>query len=68
MSVNPTKRLPIALSSGAEATFDGVTYKVLSVSVDRYNVEKAEITVTLRCTADKRSAGVARWSFSSKMR
>jgi hypothetical protein len=59
--VNSVARLPVALSSGAEATFDGVAYKVLSVSVDRYNVEKAAITITLRCTADKRSATVNFW-------
>lgn len=59
--VNSVARLPVALSSGAEAAFDGVTYKVLSASVDRYNVEKAAITVTLRCTADRRGGGVNFW-------
>jgi hypothetical protein len=55
--VDSVARLPIALSIDGEVTFGGVTYKVLSASVDRYNVEKAAIIVTVRCTADKRSYG-----------
>jgi hypothetical protein len=57
--VDSVARLPIALSIDGEVTFGGVTYKVLSASVDRYNVEKAAIIVMVRCTADKRSYGAA---------
>jgi len=57
--VDSVARLPIALSIDGEATFGGVTYKVLSASVDRYNVEKAAIIVTVRCTVQKRSYGAA---------
>jgi hypothetical protein len=59
--VNSVARLPVALSSGGEAAFDGVIYKVLSASLDRYNVEKAAVTVTLRCTVDRRSNDVNFW-------
>jgi hypothetical protein len=61
--VNSVARLPVALSIGGEVRFGWVTYKVLSASVDRYNVEKAAIIVTLRCTADKGSPG---WAFQDR--
>ena len=57
--VDSVARLPIALSIDGEVTFGGVTYKVLSASVDSYNVEKAAIIVMVRCTADKPSHGAA---------
>jgi len=57
--VDTVARLPIALSIDGEVTFGRVTYKLLSASVDRYNVEKAAIIVMVRCTADKSSPGAA---------
>jgi hypothetical protein len=57
--VDSVARLPLALSINGEVTSVGVTYKVLSASVDRYNVEKAAIIVMVRCTVDKRSYGTA---------
>ena len=59
--VNTVARLPVALSNGAEATFDGVTYKVISASVDRYNVEKAVLALTIRCTVDRGPGSVNFW-------
>ena len=55
--VNTVARLPVALSNGAEAAFGGVTYKVISASVDRYNVEKAVLSLTIRCAVDRSLPG-----------